>query len=102
MSNLTACACSDDASGIIWRVYLTEASSKNDKPFRRYRGVKLSGMKNESLSGLLERAYGMHKASMIVCGRKATKITHAIFFDQFGRVIKTPTSVSVHDLFVNK
>ena len=102
MSNLTACACGDSTSGITWRVYLTEASSKNDKPFRRYRGVKLSGKKDESLSLLLERAYVMHKASMIVCGRKATKITHAIFFDQLGRVIKTPASVSFHDLFVNK
>ena len=39
---------------------------------------------------------------MLVCGREATKVTHVVFFDHFGRVIKPPTSISFNDLCVNK
>lgn len=101
MSNLTACACADSVGGITWRVYLTETSSKNDKPFRRYRGVKLIGRKGEGLARVLRCAHAMHKASMIVCGRVPTKVTHVMFFDQFGRVIKAD-KMSLIELYINQ
>lgn len=102
MANLTAYASGNDNESIAWRVCLSEESSKNADRFRRYRGVRLCGKKNEPLSSVLMRAFAIHKASMIVSGRMTTKVTHVMFFDQFGRVIKTPNSVCFNDLCVNK
>lgn len=102
MANLTAYAKGDGRGSITWSVYLTEPRVKEDGRWRRYRGVRSSGRKNESLSSVLMRTFAMHKASMLVCGRVVTLIKHAVFFDAHGRMFKPPPFVSYKDLCINK
>lgn len=102
MADLTAYAQKDECGSITWRVYITEPRVKENGRWRRYRGLRSKGHKSESLTSVLTRAFIMHKASMLVCGRVATNIESAMFFDERGRVIKPPRSVSLRDLCTNK
>jgi len=99
MSSVSVFASGDGWGHITWEVHLSEPKKLHGS-WRAYRGLRVYGQKNESLLCVLEQAMLMHKANMLICGRVETPVTQIIFFDPFGRVIKTPAAIK--ELCLNK